>query len=286
MQKQSTTNYILHAHGKAFYWEGHGQLSLKTFAHGKAHYKTPRGFFAVEEERYLLLNRGEYTISIEEDTPIESFCLFFRDGFAEEVLRTFRESTDQLLFDPSKQIETVGFFEQTYPTNQILSTRLNWLKVNFELMKADPLWCDEAFHMIMQSLLLEHQVNLSKMERIQALRYATREELFRRLGIAYEYIRAFFDQAITLKDIAETACLSPNHLLRHYAQLFGKTPHQHITELRLQKAKRLLANPAYSMTEIAFELGFHNPVSFSRMFKQLAGISPKQYRKKVIMDKT
>lgn len=39
------------------------------------------------------------------------------------------------------------------------------------------------------------------------------------------------------------------------------------------------------MTDITFKLGFQNPVSFSKMFKQHVGISLKEYRKKVILDK-
>lgn len=39
------------------------------------------------------------------------------------------------------------------------------------------------------------------------------------------------------------------------------------------------------MTNITFQLGFQNPVSFSKMFKQYVGISPTEYRKKVILDK-
>lgn len=56
-----------------FYWEGIGQLSIKTFSNGKAHYKTNKGMFAVEESRYLLLNKGSYTISIDETKDVKSF---------------------------------------------------------------------------------------------------------------------------------------------------------------------------------------------------------------------
>ncbi|ASJ56483.1 hypothetical protein BP422_24715 [Brevibacillus formosus] len=67
MTNKPSRNYVLHAKSKQFYWEGDGQLSIKTFRNGRAHYKTSKGFFAVEEGRYLLLNEGEYTISIGED---------------------------------------------------------------------------------------------------------------------------------------------------------------------------------------------------------------------------
>ena len=92
MPKNDSTNFVLNAKSKQFYWEGNGQLSIKTFFNGKAHYKTNKGFFAVEESRYLLLNEGAYTISIEEPKVVESFCLFFKDGFAEEVLHSLKEN--------------------------------------------------------------------------------------------------------------------------------------------------------------------------------------------------
>lgn len=90
---------------------------------------------------------------------------------------------------------------------------------------------------------------------------------------------------ITLEHFAEVACFSQNHLLRNYSAIFGKTPHQHITELRLSKAKQLLKTPDFSITDITFEIGYQNPVSFSKIFKQRVGISPLQYRKQVILDK-
>ena len=137
----------------------------------------------------------------------------------------------------------------------------------------------------MQTLIVEQSATKREIESLQALRKSTREELFQRVTTAHEYIRAFFSEPLQLTDIAKVACSSPNHLLRSYAQVFGKTPHQHISELRIQKAKKLLANFDLNMTDIAFEIGFMNPVSFSKMFKQHIGMSPLHYRKKVILDK-
>jgi AraC family transcriptional regulator len=100
MTNKASTNYVLQAKSNQFYWDGNGQLSIKTFSNGKAHYKTSKGFFAVEESRYLLLNEGAYTISIDENKEVESFCIFFKDGFAEGVLKSLSESNDSLLSDP------------------------------------------------------------------------------------------------------------------------------------------------------------------------------------------
>ncbi|MED1945132.1 MULTISPECIES: helix-turn-helix domain-containing protein [Brevibacillus] len=285
MTDKPSRNYVLHAKSKQFYWAGDGQLSIKTFRNGRAHYKTSKGFFAVEEGRYLLLNEGEYTISIEEDEDVESFCIFFRHGFGEEILSTFVDSTDRLLSDPYKEMASIGFFEKTYHTSHTLASQLAILKERLTFLDRDSIGYEEQFHQIMRTILLGHFDVRKEMDALHALRQSTREELYRRTSTAHDYIRAFYDQPIRLDEIAKIASLSPNHLLRAYAQVYGKTPHQHISEYRIQRAKQLLAKLDFSMTDIAFELGFSNPVSFSKMFKQHVGISPLSFRKKVILDK-
>lgn len=283
MPKSESTNYVLNAKSKEFYWDGHGQLSIKTFSNGKAQYKSSKGFFAVEEDRHLLLNEGPYTISIDEDTEVESFCVFFKDGFAGEVLRTLTDSSDRLLTDPFKPVDSFGFFEKTYDTNQFLANQIKSFKEAAQNNAS--ISYEDHFHKLMQTILFNHFDSLRETESLTSIRYSTREELYRRVSTAHDYIRSFYNQAITIQDIAQVACLSPNHLLRTYSQIYGQTPHQHISQLRIRKAKELLAKSILSMTEITFELGFNNPVSFSKMFKQHVGVSPLQFRKKVILDK-
>jgi AraC family transcriptional regulator len=280
MANNKNTNYILHAKSKQFYWEGNGQMSIKTFSNGKACYKTPDGFFAVGENRHLILNEGPYTIMIEEEKEVESFCIFFKHGLAEEVFRSFRDSADNLLSDPFKETDGIGFFEKTYHTPKSLAYKLDRIRVQSSAPEGE-----ELYHFLMQDLLNTHIQQLSDVDSIQSIRKSTREELYKRISIAHEYIRACYHESITLKDIAQAACLSPNHLLRNYSTIYGKTPHQHITEFRIVETKHLLAETELSMTEITFRIGLNNPVSFSKLFKQHTGYTPLHYRKKVIMDK-
>ncbi|MCA1065599.1 AraC family transcriptional regulator [Rossellomorea sp. AcN35-11] len=285
MIKNDSTNFVLHAKSDQFYWEGTGQLSIKTFSNGQARYKTNKGFFAVEDNRYLLLNEGEYTLSIDEPQVVESFCIFFKTGFAEEVFHSLRETEDRLLTDPFKDTHSIGFFEKTYYKNPALSSQLDHFKQIYPSLPIDSIGYEEQFHQIMLSILNEHFHTYNEIESLQAIRHSTREELYRRIMIAHDYIRAFFHTPIKLEEMAKAASLSPNHLLRTYYQVYGKTPHQHISEFRIHKAKQLLTESDHTMTYITFELGFQNPVSFSKMFKQHVGLSPRDYRKQVILDK-
>ncbi|WP_096186043.1 helix-turn-helix domain-containing protein [Evansella halocellulosilytica] len=285
MTKKSSTNFVLHAKSNQFYWEGTGQLSIKTFSNGKARYKTNQGFFVVEENRYLLLNEGSYTISIDEKKVVESFCVFFKRGFAAEVFHSLNESNDRLLTDPFKDFSSIEFFEKTYHKKKTLDAQLETFKHVIHCLEVNSVGYEEQFHRLIQLVLYDHFHSYKEVESLKAIRHSTREELFKRISIAHDYIRAYFDTPIKLHDIAQIACLSPNHLLRTYAQLYGKTPHQHISKFRVQKAKHLLAKRDDTMTDITFKVGFENPVSFSKMFKQHVGMSPKEYRKKVILDK-
>ncbi|WP_223067352.1 helix-turn-helix domain-containing protein [Paenibacillus caui] len=114
---------------------------------------------------------------------------------------------------------------------------------------------------------------------LKTVRPLVREEIYKRISLAWDYILAFYKQPLLLAQIARIACMSPNHLLRNYAAVFGLTPHQHITELRLNRAKQLLLNEEHSITDISFELGFQTPVYFSKMFKQRTGLAPSDYRR-------
>ncbi|MBB4824670.1 AraC-like DNA-binding protein [Sporosarcina luteola] len=285
MKKVETTNFILHAKSDEFYWEGDGQLSIKTFSGGRALYKTDNGFFAVEENRYLLLNNGDYTIAIDEEQEVESFCLFFQHGFAEEVYQTLTNTTNQLLTDPYRDKESLGFFEKTYEMNKSLFLQLQIMKQQYPNRKYDKLWLEEQFHGMMQHLLTAHQIAEKELESIHMLRNSTKVELYRRVATADDFIRAFYKEPIQLKDIAKEACMSTNHLLRTYKQVYGITPHQQLSKLRIQEAKKRLADIEWSITAIALDLGFQSPAAFSKAFKLAIGCSPLDYRKKVILDK-
>ncbi|ANC79141.1 AraC family transcriptional regulator [Fictibacillus phosphorivorans] len=279
------SNYILHAKSAQYHWDGTGLLSIKTFLNGKAYYKTNRGYFAVEEGNYLLLNQGPYTITIDEQKEVESFCVFFQEDFANDVFRNLSVSDHQLLDDPYTTHTSASFFEKTYEQSQVLTQQMSLLKHMTNQYPLDSNMLDEQFYSIMTTLFREQMKTFKEIDRLDLARKSTREEIYKRVSTAHEYIRAFYDKQLTLDEIAAISCLSPNHLLRNYSTLYKKTPFQHIAELRIAKSITLLETTEYSMTDITYEIGLNNPVSFSRLFKQHLGISPLQYRKKVILDK-
>ena len=102
---------------------------------------------------------------------------------------------------------------------------------------------------------------------LPAVRASTREELWRRVNQARDYLHAHLSAPISLSDVAAAACLSPFHLLRVFRSVFGQTPHQYLNGCRLDRAKFLLEKTRIPVTAICLECGFTSLGSFSALFQ-------------------
>jgi len=87
-----------------------------------------------------------------------------------------------------------------------------------------------------------------------------------------------YDEPITIEDLSHEVALSPYYLIRAFRHAYKQTPHQYLIELRIAKAKELLRNSDLSITEICMAVGYESLGSFSTLFRNVAGISPRAYR--------
>jgi len=101
--------------------------------------------------------------------------------------------------------------------------------------------------------------------------------LYRRIVQAKLFIDNNYGEQIDLRGIADEAYFSKFHFIRLFKMAYGKTPHQYLTAVRIDKAQLLLQNDA-SVTETCFAVGFESLTSFVGLFKRLTGISPSIYR--------
>jgi AraC-like DNA-binding protein len=86
-----------------------------------------------------------------------------------------------------------------------------------------------------------------------------------------------FAEPIDAGDIADEACYSKFHFIRTFKSIYGRTPHQHLTHVRVEKAKVMLEEGA-SVTETCFAVGFDSLGSFTGLFKRRVGFTPSAYR--------
>jgi AraC-like DNA-binding protein len=82
----------------------------------------------------------------------------------------------------------------------------------------------------------------------------------------------------TVQYIAEALNVSPNYLSGLLKVLTGQSTQQHIHDKLIEKAKERLSTTALSVSEIAYELGFEHPQSFSKLFRTKTSVSPLEFR--------
>lgn len=87
------------------------------------------------------------------------------------------------------------------------------------------------------------------------------------------------DGLLSVKKIADAMNVSSDYLSNMLKQLTGKNAQEHIHQKLIEKAKEKLSTTSLSVSEIAYDLGFEYPQSFSKLFKIKTNVSPLEFRK-------
>lgn len=89
-----------------------------------------------------------------------------------------------------------------------------------------------------------------------------------------ELIDARLERGVSVDELAREAALSPSYFTRAFKRAVGRPPHQHILNLRLERARRLLEQPGATISDIALRTGFADQAHFTRLFKRQFGVTP------------
>lgn len=108
---------------------------------------------------------------------------------------------------------------------------------------------------------------------------------FRRRVRARELLASADLDDVSVRDIATRVSITPYRFIRVFDALFGATPHQFRTRVRLDRAKDLLARGT-TVTDACLEVGFTSVGSFSALFTRWVGAAPSAYRRTVQVPRT
>jgi AraC-like DNA-binding protein len=105
----------------------------------------------------------------------------------------------------------------------------------------------------------------------------------RRLGAAdldslQHFMRQRLGSSLQLAELARLAGLSPQHFAQRYREHTGTPPLTHFRQMKIEAACHLLDSTEDSVKSIAAQLGFSDPLYFSRVFRRTQGMSPSGYR--------
>jgi AraC family transcriptional regulator len=130
--------------------------------------------------------------------------------------------------------------------------------------------------------------SLAKLLAVQLLRHvlASRQPARRRDGTlsraklhaVVEYIEEHLDACPSLDQMAAIARLNSYHFARQFKAATGMPPHQYVIQRRIDRAKHLLQTGTdLSLAEVGARAGFSDQSQFSRHFKRLVGVTPRQF---------
>jgi AraC family transcriptional regulator of arabinose operon len=98
------------------------------------------------------------------------------------------------------------------------------------------------------------------------------------VAYALQYIKLNYSK-IKVNDIAQYIGISRSYLTAIFKKQLNISPQEYLVSFRLKRSAELLKTSNASIKEIADMIGYDNPLTFSKMFKQTYGISPREYRK-------
>lgn len=145
----------------------------------------------------------------------------------------------------------------------------------------------------LDSSILEHIETSFTYHELHRLLTERTEQFFRSLAsgaaedstifLIKNYIsKHYSNEALSIKEISDHVFLSTSYVCTYFKSQTGKTLNQYLTEYRMEKAIRLLADPRYQIADISSKVGYSNGNYFGKSFKKYTGVSPTKYREDIL----
>jgi AraC-like DNA-binding protein len=232
---------------------------------GKKTYKTLRGEWTLVPGQTLYLKKGAEIIHQYFD---DEYCML---GFflSDELIReTMEEMKDK--FPLGTSTESEDFTATMVETSEYLEGYFHSMLTYFRGINRPP---DPILVLKLKELLVNLLSTDPKLASyFRSLIRTSKPSLRRIMEDNYCY-------KLRLEDYAELCHCSLSTFKREFQQTFNETPGKWITRRRVEHAANLLVNTDESISEVAFESGFEDLSHFSRVFKQVTGKNPTEYKK-------
>jgi len=102
--------------------------------------------------------------------------------------------------------------------------------------------------------------------------------LYKRIVHAKLFIDNNYSLNIDLDNISDEAFFSKFHFIRLFKKIYGKTPHQHLIAVRIEKAKQQLMQTQMPISDVCYSVGFDSVSSFTGLFKKIVGSTPSAWQ--------
>lgn len=130
---------------------------------------------------------------------------------------------------------------------------------------------EAALLQVLSVLIEEYRTKLPKEER-----YDYPYKIY--VEQAVDYIQRNYKSDVKINDIAGYIGIDRSYLTNIFKTVTNLSPQEYLLRYRMEQAEILLLQTKKKIGEIALEIGYHDPMTFSKMFKKYTGINPTEFR--------
>lgn len=265
---------------EAVYPEHWGPLSIKFAFNGSEYYETENCRYRVSDGKYMLMNENQnYSSSLVSDRAVRSFTINFSPNFKREKLTQLISTEEKMLDEPGYSIcKEFNFFSRLFDVDVGIARDIVNLKAFLDGLNYNSLYINEKLSNILEVLYRINSSEICEADKAPGKKSSTRQETYKRLIRAKDYIDSNFEDDVTLEILSNVSYMNQFHLLRKFKEFFGMTPHRYLTYMRLEKAKNLLKKKKQTVTDVCFAVGYNDLSTFSKLFKRIYKVSPDVYK--------
>ncbi|MPN53340.1 HTH-type transcriptional activator RhaR [bioreactor metagenome] len=95
------------------------------------------------------------------------------------------------------------------------------------------------------------------------------------------YMDQNYSKGLTLPKVAKVAHMAPSYFSMYFKKEIGENYNQFVNRMKIERAKELLQNPSVKIHEVGTLVGFEDSKYFSRKFRTVTGMTPREYRESI-----
>ena len=245
-----------HQNVDGVFWTSNKNHPFKDLNHHRIYYTTNGQAKIQTTSREIILKPG-YMYLIPAETIVSTSCDTFFDHFF--IHFTTHNSEFNLFL-------SINNFSHEYKITEDLIPFFHAVRENFyQTNPSSILVTQGAFRLILSKFFINVTINQS----------------FMRFYKVLQYVHDNLAQKISLQDLANIVNLDAAYFSSQFCKDFGLPPSQYICKKRIALAQTLLGQKM-PVKEVSFLCGFENQFYFSKFFKKHVGISPKNYKEKIL----
>ncbi len=257
----------------------HDYYEIFYLLEGKRRYFINHTLYDVLPHELILVNKGDVHLSKPLDDPAQPatgnkyarFLITFSDDFLDSLGSAFDRDFMMKIFN-QKKIRIPETMQNSF--SMLLHKMHNRIGND-----------DEYSQYICKLTMIELLVTLNNISEKNVHTLMDNLTVYEdRIQEVCHYICNYYNEPITLEQMAKIAYMSPTYFSKKFKRVTGFGLKEYLNNIRIRMATNLLMETQYSITEIAAYCGYNDSNYFGDVFKKIVGVSPIKYRKEHYID--